>query len=263
MKHNLALDSPAMKHAESIAERGATRLRKNFPNWEVSTEWHGGSPAWELVMKADKWQPDLIVVGSHGRSALGRLILGSVSQRVLSEARCSVRIARGRVEEPNTPARIVIGLDGSPASKKALCEVAARQWPGNSEVRVIAVTDPLSLTLVGSLIPPLARTVTETNESERKWLQDVLDEAVGLLKPAELKVSTEIAEGNPKNVLVETADKWRADSIFVGSTGFSNRFERFVLGSVSLAVAARAHCSVEVVRTAKCEKSITTNASTV
>jgi nucleotide-binding universal stress UspA family protein len=34
----------------------------------------------------------------------------------------------------------------------------------------------------------------------------------------------------------------------VGSAGFSNRLERFVLGSVSAAVAARAHCSVEIVR---------------
>jgi len=41
---------------------------------------------------------------------------------------------------------------------------------------------------------------------------------------------------------------------FVGSAGFSNRLERFVLGSVSAAVAARAHCSVEVVRLSVGEK---------
>jgi len=52
----------------------------------------------------------------------------------------------------------------------------------------------------------------------------------------------------PKNELPRVAEEWGADCIFVGSTGFSNRFERFVLGSVSAAVAARAHCSVEVVR---------------
>ncbi|MCA1575337.1 MAG: universal stress protein [Acidobacteria bacterium] len=39
-----------------------------------------------------------------------------------------------------------------------------------------------------------------------------------------------------------------ANCIFVGSTGFSNRLERFLLGSVSAAVANRAECSVEVVR---------------
>jgi nucleotide-binding universal stress UspA family protein len=251
MKRVYAAGSPAMKNAQSLAERGAARLRANFPQWEVSTEWGCGSPAWELIRKADQWQPDLIVVGSHGRSAVGRLVLGSVSQRVLAEARCSVRIARGRVEEPGTPARIVVGVDGSPASQKAVREVAARLWPLKSEVRVIAVNDPLSLTFVGALIPPLARSVEESNESDRHWLKRVLDDCVQLLIPAEVNVSTQILEGNPKAVLVEAAEKWRADSIFVGSTGFSNRLERFVLGSVSSTIAARAHCTVEVVRKAQ------------
>ena len=57
-----------------------------------------------------------------------------------------------------------------------------------------------------------------------------------------------VKEGDPKRELCKAAEEWGADCIFVGSAGFSNRFERFVLGSVSAAVAARAHCSVEVVR---------------
>jgi len=59
--------------------------------------------------------------------------------------------------------------------------------------------------------------------------------------------------GDPKRVLVEESKRWGADCIFVGSMGFSNRVERFLIGSVSSAVAARAHCSVEVVREQKAE----------
>ena len=66
-----------------------------------------------------------------------------------------------------------------------------------------------------------------------------------------MKVSTESREGDPKCELVEAAEEWGADCIFVGSIGFGNPFERFVLGSVSAAVAARAHCSVEVFRPRK------------
>ncbi|MGI8838883.1 MAG: universal stress protein [Pyrinomonadaceae bacterium] len=51
-----------------------------------------------------------------------------------------------------------------------------------------------------------------------------------------------------KRVLVEVAEEWGVDCIVVGSTGFSNRLERFVLSSVSAAVVARTHCSVEVAR---------------
>lgn len=47
--------------------------------------------------------------------------------------------------------------------------------------------------------------------------------------------------------LVEEAETWNADCVFVGAKG-TRGIERLLLGSVSSAVAARAHCSVEVVR---------------
>lgn len=240
--------SPAIQEAQSLSKRAAARVRANFPGWEITAKASVGSPAWELVKKADGWKPDLIVVGSHGLSALGRFVLGSVSQRVLTEARCSVRVARGRVEESDTPVRIVVGVDGSSGSEAAVREVASRLWPLKSEVRVIAVNDPLTPTLIGQLIPPVAKTIEESNQADREWLKTVLAKNTELLRPSKLKVSREIREGNPKRALAEAAEGWGADCIFVGSVGFSNRFERFVLGSVSAAIAARAHCSVEVVR---------------
>jgi nucleotide-binding universal stress UspA family protein len=256
LKRVYARNSSAMKQAQALAERAATRLRTNFPGWEVTAEASCGSPAHELIMRSQQFHPDLIVVGSQGRSALGRLVLGSVSQRVLTEARCSVRIARGRIDEPDTPARIVIGVDGSPASKAAVREVAARVWPLKSEVRVIAVKDPLTPTFIGQFIPPLVKTIEDSNQADREWLRTLLANYSQLLRPAEVKVSTEVLEGEPKRTLVDLAEKWGADSIFVGSTGFSNRLERLVLGSVSAAVAARAHCSVEVVRKQKFQSEV-------
>lgn len=247
-------DGPAVQAAETLANRAASRLRTNFPGWDVASHSAVGSPKRELLRQAETWKPDLIVVGSHGHSALGRLLLGSVSQGVLNDARGSVRIARGRVEEPNTPVRLVVGVDGSDASDEAVREVASRDWPPGSEVRIIAVTDPLTPTLIGSLIPPLGRIVEESNEEDRQWLTKLLRKSSEAFKNSSLRVSTEIADGDPRRVLVEKAEASRADCIFVGSVGFNNRFERFVLGSVSAAVAARAHCSVEVVRRPKSDR---------
>jgi len=243
--------SPAVHEAQSLAERAIARLQSKFPGWEISAEALTGSPSRQLIMKADEKQPDLIVVGSHGRSMLGRFVLGSVSQRVLTYAHCSVRIARGRVEEPDTPVRIVIGVDGSPASAAAVHEVASRVWHPLSEVRVIAVNDPLRPTLVGRIIPPIAKIIDETNQADHEWLSKTLDIHSQQLQEHGLKVTSEVCEGDPKYILVQVAEKWGADCIFVGSIGFGNPFERFVLGSVSAAVAARAHCSVEVVRPLK------------
>jgi nucleotide-binding universal stress UspA family protein len=62
-----------------------------------------------------------------------------------------------------------------------------------------------------------------------------------------IEASVVVADCGPKQLLVQQADQWRADCIFVGARGLS-RLERLLLGSVSSAVAARARCAVEVVR---------------
>ena len=240
----------AAKEVLALAESARDRLQARFSNWKVSADSSCGSAAWELVAKADEWKPDLIVVGSHGRTALGRFVLGSVSQRVLTEALCSVRIARGRVEEPDSPVRIIVGTDGSPASDEALRAVAARNWPDKSEVKVVLVNDPLAPDFLGKVIPPLEKMVEEDRQEERAWVEEISKRSIDVLHSAGIKVTCVVREGDPKRELPKAAEEWAADCIFVGSAGFSNRFKRFVLGSVSAAVAARAHCSVEVIRKA-------------
>lgn len=253
IKRVYAKNSPGVLEARCLSEHATARLRVNFPGWKLTAEGAVGSPTRELVSKADESKPDLVVVGSHGRSMMKRLVLGSVSHGVLTYARCSVRVARGRIEEPATPVRIVVGIDGSSASLAALAEVKSRVWPAGSELRLIAVNDPLVPTFVGAFVPPVAKIIKDSNQADREWLKKILADSSERLRQSELKVSTEVREGDPKRVLVEAAEEWATDCIFVGSIGFGNLFERFLLGSVSAAVAARAHCSVEVVRPCKTE----------
>jgi nucleotide-binding universal stress UspA family protein len=239
---------PAAKEALVLAQQAQERIKAKFPKWTVTADASCGSPAWELIAQADHWKPDLILVGSHGRTALGRFVLGSVSQRVLTEALCSVRIARGRVEDPETPVRIVVGTDGSPASEEALRAVSGRKWPSGTEVKVILVDDPLAPEFLGKLVRPLGEMLAEERREERAWIREISQFAVDILHSCGVRVTCEVKVGDPKQELPKAAEEWGADCIFVGSAGFSNRFQRFVLGSVSAAVAARAHCSVEVVR---------------
>jgi nucleotide-binding universal stress UspA family protein len=72
-------------------------------------------------------------------------------------------------------------------------------------------------------------------------------EAETKLSEAGLRVSSIIEERDPKRLLVEEARDWQADCIFVGTSSL-DALGRLLVGSVSSAVAARAHCSVEVVR---------------
>lgn len=238
----------AVGDAEMLAARAASRLRANFPDWEVTPEASWGSPAWELIFKADSWKPDLIVVGSQGRSALGRFVMGSVSQRVLAETTCSVRVARGRVEEPS-PVRIIVGFDGSAGAAAAIRFAAARKWPPQSEARVVLVDDPIEPSLIDA--SPVQYSITSLDLEYRERVTKLVDDAARQLNSENLAATGLVQEGDPRRVIVNLAEELGANCIFVGSTGFSNRLERFLIGSVSSAIAARAHCSVEVVRQPK------------
>jgi nucleotide-binding universal stress UspA family protein len=225
----------------ALARRGGIRLVPTEPGWDVKSESGAGSPATVIIEKADEWGADLIVVGSHGHTALGRFFFGSVSQKVLHEARRSVRVARGRIEEPDTPVRLIVGVDGSKGAEAAVEAVAGRKWPAGSEARIVNATWAAPQLTSHRMVGPI---ITWINE-EKARVKKIIDEAVGKLSAAGLKADVVVKEDEPKRLLVAEAESWGADCIFVGARGMG-RIDRFLLGSVSSAVAARAHCSVEV-----------------
>jgi nucleotide-binding universal stress UspA family protein len=75
-----------------IIERAAARLRSC--GHEVETELVYGSPRTMLVHEAARWHADCLVVGARGLSAVGRLLLGSVSTTVSARAPCTVEVIR-------------------------------------------------------------------------------------------------------------------------------------------------------------------------
>jgi nucleotide-binding universal stress UspA family protein len=80
------------REAREAAARAADRLSSLGVPVEITTR--QGDPATAIVEEAEDWSADLIVVGSHGRTGIQRLLLGSVAQAVVSRARCSVEIVR-------------------------------------------------------------------------------------------------------------------------------------------------------------------------
>ena len=226
----------------ALARRGGIRLVSMEPGWDVKSESAAGSPATVIIEKADEWGADLIVVGSHGHTALGQFFFGSVSQKVLHEARRSVRVARGRIKEPGTPVRLIVGFDGSRGAESAVEAVAARKWPAGSEARIVNATWATPQISSNHGVGPIITWIAE----EKARIDKMMDEAVSKLRAAGLRTDVVVKEEDPKRLLIAEAESWGADCIFVGARGMG-RIERFLLGSVSSAVAARAHCSVEVV----------------
>ncbi|HEY6248004.1 MAG TPA: universal stress protein [Pyrinomonadaceae bacterium] len=145
--------------------------------------------------------------------------------------------------------KILLAIDGSNYSNAAIESVALRPWPRNAEIKVVmAVEMP---TVIG--MEPWATSPEYFEELEmaiRDAAKEVIDGALQKLKAnpdKTLKVSTEIIQGPPRQVIVEEAERWNADLIVMGSRGLG-AWNRLLLGSVSSGVIHHAKCSVEIVR---------------
>lgn len=242
----------SLENSLVLTAEGAQRLRHLFPQWIVHTEGHTDSPAWAVVKKAEDMHANLIVLGSHGRTAFQRALLGSVSQTVTANAHCTVRIGRTVHADAAAPVRLMIGYDGSEHAENAVEEVAGRSWPAGTQARIVVAVDDVVATVLPWRIPGYITWSTgappdESFQSSSDWVEMSARKAAERLTAAGLAVEVTIQHGSPKDILVDEASAWNADCIFVGARGLS-RFDRFMLGSVSNAIATRAHCSVEVVR---------------
>lgn len=236
--------------ARERASFAAEKVKTEFPDWNVTAETAAGTPATEILARAESFKPDLIVVGEHPQKLSERnIFLGHASQMILTEAPCSVRIARGRPNASRHPERILVGFDGSAGSEFAVDAITSRFWPADTQVRLLAVADSSVLRSIGRFVPQMSD-VAIGAKFAAQWAETLAVDSIRKLTDAGLSASAEVGMGYPKDTIIEMAEEWNADSIFVGPHCSGNSFERFLLGSVSAAVAARAHCSVEVVRKA-------------
>lgn len=145
--------------------------------------------------------------------------------------------------------KILMPIDGSKCSEAAVREIAARPWPPDSEVRLVYALEmyPRSLHGAGVLAP---ERYEDLESLDRARSTNFLDEATSALKTAGFRdeqVTSLVAVGSPKRIIIDEAENWGADLIVVGSHG-DGAIKRFLLGSVSLAVAMHAPCSVMIVR---------------
>ena len=235
--------------AKALTTKASERLRSYFPNWQVTGQEAAGQPFQELIKKADEWKPDLVVVGSQGYSLAERLLLGSVSKKVVTDSHHSVRVTRGKVgRDEFNPIRLVLGVNGSSEAEHAVRAVGRRSWPDGTEVRIVAVDDGTSPTRFGDVLPIAAGMTSDENQESALAAHRMVEWAENELTVIGLEVSVAIEKGDPVKVLIDQARKWDADAIFVGGRRFSSAFERFRLGSVATGLVTKAHCSVEVAR---------------
>ena len=242
--HELA--TSAMAEASALALRGYKQARELLPDLVISHEAIPESPAPALVRKAEEWPADLVVLGDHSRSATSRLLLGSVSRNAMTYAPCSVRIARAPGTQRRGPLTLIVGVDGSFGSARALEAVGMRLWPAGTTVYVAAVIDSRLMTM-GLYMDNGEGISLEPSEQCPSWIRQMTEHGASELRRAGLNAIPISLPGTAAEELAHLASERGADCIFVGARGHS-RLQRFLLGSVSTSLAAMAPCSVEIVR---------------
>ena len=141
--------------------------------------------------------------------------------------------------------RVLLAIDDSKFSRAAMQAVIDRALPKDAEVRVLHVLTPIR-PLTGEMGAQIGDTIA-LEEAQLTRAKELVDEVAQRLRVARLNVSTAVEEGDPKTKIIDHAAQWHADLIVLGSHGLRG-INRFLLGSVSEAVARHASCSVEIVR---------------
>jgi nucleotide-binding universal stress UspA family protein len=148
--------------------------------------------------------------------------------------------------------KILLAVDGSSCSEAAVNEVARRPWPVGTEARVVSAVElPFVPTTETWSLPDSY--YSQLEEAGYEQAHRTVNAAVERLRasaterPTPLEITSRIVTGSARDVILSEADEWGADLIVIGSHG-RRGLQRFLLGSVSQAVAAHANCSVEIVR---------------
>jgi len=229
----------------------AQQLSEIQPSCQFLPEIHyGHDVAEELLKLSAAWQADLLIIADCGKSLANRMLLGSVSEVLLERAQIPVTVAKeGHSNNPENSVNVLVPLDNSPFSIKAIEWLVRQQW-----------TKPINIKLM-TVLPSLSDLYASEPDTEKaeKMLRDhqkIKDEALAFLRQWEpqidrsinpVKGELQICEGSPSDEILQEAEKWPAELILMGSHGHTG-FKRHVIGSVAKAVSQKARCSVEVVR---------------
>lgn len=200
-----------------------------------------GEPPAVLARVAGRERADLIAVGTFGKSALKRLLVGSVTSELIRAAPCDVLVVKRPCSAcTGSYSSILVAFDRSESSKKALVRAAELARTEKATLRILYVI-PRYQEMVEFL-----RT-DAMDESLRAAAAKVLAEARELASAPGLDVTTEIGEGHAADEIMSVARKRESDLIVMGTYGWTG-VSKAIMGSTTNRVIAHASAPVLVVK---------------
>lgn len=232
---------------EESMEKVAEGLRT--PERKVTVDIRIGDVAEEIIAAGKK--ADLIVMTTHGRGAAGRVIFGSMADRVVRHGSTPTLLVRmGELtRNPRTPNRVVCALDGSPIAERGLAAAIRLARSLNLPLHLVrsvglqdvktALRDTRTDWLAPSDMHPelYDQTLEKVKEEATTYLNDKMNQAKSELET----VTTEMIEGSVPFTLMWAVD---VDDILVITTRGRGGYKRWSLGSVAEKLIREAPCPV-------------------
>lgn len=240
---------PEMNDTEKAAEREVLQLTGlNVPRHLQIKHIvrRNDNPAEEIIEYARTNPIDLLIMGTHGRSGLSHLIMGSVAEKVIRQAHCPVLSVRASstTAQVSPYLNIVVPIDFSPHAEKALLYAWSLARLFHAHLHVLHIIDipihpehyAVNLNLTGEFGHEL---VLRSHEE--------LERMIAPHQPATVKHDIVVEFGRAYNEIVEFAAEHETDLIVMGTQGLSG-LKKFFLGSTTAKVVRHAPCPVLTVK---------------
>ncbi|WP_123533029.1 universal stress protein [Halosimplex salinum] len=232
------VDEEFVAELEADAEAAVASAAESMGDRPVETAVVDGDPAEAIDDYAVENGVDLVVMGTHGRTGISRVLTGSTSARVVRESRVPVVTVRAVNGPPSTDYDdVLIPTDGSPAAEAAVDHGLSVADAFDATVHAVYVIDVSALAggtgssvagaggggdvATGDLLDPLV----ESGE-------DATERVAGRAREAGLDATTDVVEGSPGSALLDYVDDSSVDFVTMGTHGHSG-LDRVLLGSTT------------------------------
>ncbi|MFP8953700.1 ferredoxin Fer [Natrialbaceae archaeon A-arb3/5] len=177
----------------------------------------------ELLASADEHDADLIVMGTTGRSGIGRFLLGSVAEQTLQESSVPVATVHEETSLEDTFDRVLVPTDGSHSAVTALEHAVDLAVETGARLHVVYVSDDGAVD----------GTETVDLSSDEEVGLDPVDDALEQLRESPLEtVDISVPDGRVDQQILAVAATHDADCIVMGTHGETG-LRRYLLGSTT------------------------------
>ena len=201
-----------------------------------------GDPHKTIIDYSEQFDIDCIVMPTHGQRGIKRILLGSVTERVINTAAVPVIAVNPARERPLVypPKHVLVPTDGSRGADLALAEGIAVARATGATLHLLHVVE------TGGLGPDARSVLREGELTERA--DEIMAEATEKINDTSIDTITSVIEhGDPSKVICDYIDENEVDLAILGTHGQTD-FNRYVMGGVSAKIVRKSPVPVTWVR---------------